>query len=126
MISGKAAMSRSSGNSKPLLHGSDVAGKKSISVTVTGVREAPDNFGAAIILDIEPINGCEAWAVNKTNLKEINEHFFPGDDDPDLEQLEGKTFQLEVQSVRNPSTKRVVPSLVFDPLKQAPRKKGRR
>lgn len=126
MISGKAASSRSSGNSKPLLHGSDVAGKKSINVTVTGVREAPDNFGAAIILDIEPINGCEAWAVNKTNLNGIMEHFFPGDDDPDLEQLEGKSFVLDVASVRNPSTKRVVPSLIFDPTHQTARKKGRR
>jgi hypothetical protein len=111
MISGAKAAAKQTGDGKPLLHGSDVSKKRNITITVTGVREAPDNFNAAIILDIEKIGEAEAWAVNKSNLKQIMDQMFPGEADPDLERLIGQDIVLDVAPANNPQTKETVPSL---------------
>jgi hypothetical protein len=103
---------RSKGQAGALLTGSDVpAGTKTIIIEVGGVREAPEGFGAPLILDIKkPIYDKSAWAVNKTNLKMLIKLF--GEDE---QRLVGKKIKLEIISVRNPQTGEIVPSFAVSP-----------
>ena len=100
----------------PLLHGSDLkAGQSSVVVICKELRTAPDNFGSIAILDFaKPVNGCEAWAVNKTNLRALLEKFAMTEDD-EIETLSrkmaGKKISLTRVMVNNPQTKKMGPSL---------------
>lgn len=100
----------------PLLHGTDLTAKQtSVKVICKELRTAPDNFGSIAILDFaKPVNGCEAWAVNKTNLRALLEKFDLTEDD-EIEELskkmDGKTITLAKVMVNNPQTKKVGPSL---------------
>lgn len=108
-LSAKDILKRQAANTEggALLHGSDVPkGTKAFKVTCTGVREAPPNFNAAIILDIKEVFGCNAMAINKTNLLALVEKF--GDD---LDKVKGKTFSVDVVSTNNPSTKKLTRGL---------------
>jgi hypothetical protein len=104
--------SRKTGQSAPLLKGSDIPeGTKSITIEVAGVRESPDGFGAPVILDLKkPINGKQAWAVNITNMKALIKRF--GDD---ANALVGRKIKLELSLVHNPQTGEMVRSLVVSP-----------
>ena len=95
-----------------LLHGSDVPKKTSrFKITITGFREAPDGFKGAIgILDIKPVFDCSAWALNKTNFKAIMNKL--GDN---TDKWTGKTLELQVIQVRNPSNGTTGPSLAVAP-----------
>ena len=108
--------SRSNGKAGSLLVGSDVpAGTKSINIVVAGIREAPTDFGAPVIIDLKtPVYGKSAWAVNKTNLRTLIKLF--GDDE---QKLMGKKIRLDVISVRNPQTGEIVPSLAVSPRQTA-------
>lgn len=103
----------------PLLHGSDVPAKvATVKITVKELREAPENFNSAAIIDLaEPVYECEAFAVNITNLKALAK-LSGGDDDMDFDKLaskvRGKSFILHVGMVNNPQTKKMVRSLFFD------------
>lgn len=99
---------KATGEGGVLLKGENVPKKTSrFSVKITGVRESPDNFTAPLIIDIDEIYGCTAWAVNKTNTKALIELF--GDDE---KKMIGKKLALEVVSMKNPSSNKVVPSLI--------------
>lgn len=95
------------GGGAALLHGSDVANKREISIKVTDVRVAPDGFNSPIILDIVPVNGKAAWAVNKTNIKALAKAFAVDD----LAKLKGKSIKLLVVPTRNPKSGEMTPSL---------------
>ena len=95
------------GSAGALLHGSDVASKRQIVVKVKEVREAPDGFNSPIIVDIEPVAGKTAWAMNKTNIKAAAKVFKL----TDLAKLKGKKIKLDVISTRNPKNGEIVPSL---------------
>lgn len=100
----------------PLLHGTDLTAKQtSVTVICKELRVAPDNFGSIAILDFtKPVNGCEAWAINKTNLKALLEKFDMNEDDEisDLsEKMAGKKITLTKVMVNNPQTKKMGPSL---------------
>lgn len=100
----------------PLLHGSDLPAKmSSVTVICKELRTAPDNFGSIAILDFtKPVLECEAWAVNKTNLRALLEKFecTEEDDISDLStKMEGKKITLTKVMVNNPQTKKVGPSL---------------
>ena len=103
---------RNAGQSGALLKGSDVPeGIKHFTITVADVREAPEEFSACAIIELEkPVYGKDAWAVNKTNMKMLIKHF--GEDE---RKLVGKKIKLEVISVRNPQTGEIVPSLAVSP-----------
>lgn len=100
----------------PLLHGSDVPAKvSSVTVVVKEIRIAPDNFGSIAIIDFsKPVFECEAWAVNKTNLKALLEKFGLTEDaeiDELNTKLAGKKLTLAKVMVNNPQTKKMGPSL---------------
>lgn len=100
----------------PLLHGSDLPSKMtSVAVIVKELRTAPDNFSSIAILDFEkPVLECEAWAVNKTNLRALMEKFECTEEDEieDLsKKMSGKKITLTKVMVNNPQTKKVGPSL---------------
>lgn len=103
---------RRTGQAGTLLHGSDVPeGTKSFTIEVAGVREAPEGFGALVILDLKkPVYGKTAWAVNMTNLEVIRKLF--GDDE---EELVGQKIKLDVKLVRNPKSGEMVRSLAVSP-----------
>jgi hypothetical protein len=100
--------SRRTGQAGALLKGSDLqVGTKTITIEIVEVRESPEDFNAPLIIVFKkPVNGKNAWAVNKTNLKAIIKRF--GDD---AQSLVGKKVKLDVISVRNPQTGEIVPSL---------------
>ena len=104
--------SRKTGQSGELLKGSDVpAGTKTVTIVVAEMREAPEDFSAPLIIVFEkPVYGKKAWAVNRTNLKQIIKHF-----GEDTTKLVGKKIKLELISVRNPQTGEIVPSLAVSP-----------
>ncbi len=117
-------------NNTVLLHGSDVAEKKSVTIHVLKAREAPLSFNAAMILDIDPIKcgkiTAAAWAVNKTNARMLGDILFPGEDDPNYELLEGMDIILDIIPQNNPRTNEMVPSL-FVSKENAPKiKRGRK
>lgn len=111
------SMSKGSGG-PPLLHGSDVPQKvTSIKIKVKELREAPENFNSAAIIDLsEPVYECEAFALNITNLKALAK-LNGGDDNMDFDTLankvRGKSFILHIGMVNNPQTKKMVRSLFF-------------
>lgn len=99
---------KKNGDGGNLLHGTDVPKKTSrFSVKITAVREAPENFTAPLIIDIDEVYGCSGWAVNKTNTKALIELF--GDDE---KKMIGKKLWLEVVSMKNPSSNKVGPTLI--------------
>jgi hypothetical protein len=102
--------SRATGHS--LLTGSDVPdGTKSITIQISDAREAPDGFGAPLIIDFKKPQFTKAsWAVNKTNVKALAKLL--GDDE---KSWLGKQVKLEIISVRNPQTGEIVPSLAVSP-----------
>ena len=104
----------------PLLHGSDVPeSATSVKVKVKDLREAPQNFKSAAILDFEsPIFETEAWAVNITNLMSLAAKlgFDPpeeADFDAVAKKARGQTLTLQVVMVNNPSTGKLVRSLAI-------------
>jgi hypothetical protein len=108
----KDMLDKKGGGAGNLLKGSDVPSRiKQVVVEVAEIRESPDGFTAAFIIDLKKeIYGAMAWAVNKTNAKAIIKMF--GDDE---KKLKGKKIKLDVISVRNPSTGDIVPSLAVSP-----------
>lgn len=100
----------------PLLHGTDLPKNvNSVVIVVKELRTAPDNFGSIAILDLaRPVYDCEAWAVNKTNLRALLEKFGVNED-AEIEELsakmEGKKLTLNKVMVNNPQTKKMGPSL---------------
>lgn len=100
----------------PLLHGTDLPKNvNSVVIVVKELRTAPDNFGSIAILDLaRPVYDCEAWAVNKTNLRALLEKFSVNED-AEIEELsakmEGKKLTLNKVMVNNPQTKKMGPSL---------------
>jgi len=99
----------------PLLHGTDLGKKNSVTVVCKELRVAPNNFGSIAILDfVKPVLKCEAWAVNKTNLKALLEKFDCTDEDEiaDLSvEMEGQKITLAKVMVNNPKTGKIGPSL---------------
>jgi hypothetical protein len=104
--------SRKTGQSAPLLKGSDTPeGTKSIAIEIAGVRQSPEGFDAPAILDLKkPVYGKQAWAVNKTNMKALIKRF-----GEDANTLVGKKIRLEISLVHNPQTGEMVRSLVVSP-----------
>ena len=99
---------------EPLLHGADLPkGMAKTKIKVTGVREAPKNFNSPYILDIEPIFGKKAWAVNKTNGDSLAVLY--GDDWCEGNGLVGKTITLHIALVNNPKENKMVRSLFVQP-----------
>jgi hypothetical protein len=104
------------GEGKPLLHGEDVpAGKSSVTIVIGELREAPDNFGSIAIIDFEkPVYEKESWAVNKTNMRAIQEKF-GFDDEMTFEaaskRLKGKKLTLVKVKVNDPKKGKIVDSL---------------
>jgi hypothetical protein len=98
MLSAKKALTKG-GEGGTLLKGSLVPMKaKEIEIKITAVREAPDNFSAAVICDIEEMFGAQAWAPNKTCLKLMASALA----DDNLEALVGATVKLVMIMARNP------------------------
>jgi hypothetical protein len=116
MSSFKNAFKQKGVEGPPLLHGTDIPkGKNSVTIIVKELREAPDNFGSIAIIDLEkPVHGCEAWAVNKTNVKALLEKFGL-DEDAEFSTLakliKGKKITLAVVAVNNPQTRKMTRSL---------------
>lgn len=100
----------------PLLHGSDVPAKiNTVTVVCKELRAAPDNFNSIAIMDFaKPVYECEAWAVNKTNVRALLEKFRMTED-AEIEELSakiaGKKITLNVVTVNNPQTKKMTRSL---------------
>ena len=96
-----------------MLHGSDLPdGTKSVTIVVKAVREAPEGFGAPIIIEFEkPVFGKTAWAANKTNTDLIREI------EDDEKKLIGRKITLLVVPARNPETGKIVRSLSVKPAK---------
>lgn len=112
----KDEMKKKGADGPPLLHGSDLPPKvSSVLIIVKELRLAPDNFGSIAIIDfVKPVFDCEAWAVNKTNMRALLEKFGLSDDDEisDLNaKVAGKKLTLAKVMVNNPQTKKVGPSL---------------
>lgn len=109
-------MNKRGGENARLLHGSDLPAKQtSVTIVVKELRAAPDNFNSIAIIDFsKPVFECEAWAVNKTNLKALLEKFGL-DEDNELEELDakirGKKITLAATMVNNPQTKKMTRSL---------------
>lgn len=83
-----------------LLHGSDVPkGTAKFKITIVDVREAPQGFNAALILDIKPVYNCGAFAVNKTNLNSLASLL-----GTDTDKWKKKTIELFITSTNNPKT----------------------
>jgi hypothetical protein len=100
----------------PVLHGTDLPAKvSSVTVICKELRLAPDNFKSIAILDfMKPVYECEAWAVNKTNMRALLEKFRLTEEDEfeDLAaKIVGKKITLTRVIVNNPQTKKMVPSL---------------
>ena len=112
----KAAASR--GENAKLLKGSDLK-KTELSVTVfcKAVREAPDNWGSPLVMDIEENHGCTALALNKTNTKLIANMI-----DDDTDNWVGYEITFEKVKVNNPSGGGLVDGLVADAAKKSKRK----
>ena len=108
----KEMLDKKGGGAGALLKGSDVPARiKQVTIEVAEIRESPDGFTAAFIIDLKKeVFGANAWAVNKTNAKAIIKHF--GDDE---RKIKGKKIKLDVISVRNPQSGDVVPSLAVSP-----------
>jgi len=108
----KEMLDKKGGGAGALLKGSDVPSRiKNIVIEVGEIRESPDGFTAAFIIDLKKeVYGANAWAVNKTNAKAIIKHF--GDDE---RKIKGKKIKLDIISVRNPQSGDVVPSLAVSP-----------
>lgn len=111
------------GEQSALLHGSDVQDKKTVTIHVLRVRVAPKSFNAVLIVDIDPIAKCKAWAINKTNTRILRDVVFPGQDDPNFEDLEGMDIVLQVVPENNPKTDTLVPSLQVSPTENGPKTK---
>ena len=91
----------------PLLHGSDVPkGKNTIKIKILGIRVPPKDFNAFFIADIAEFAGKEAWAINRTNSKHLENLI--GDD---TDKWIGKTITLYKIFVNNPKTNKPTASL---------------
>lgn len=99
------------GEGKPLLKGSDLPKKtKSIKIVIADVRVPPDTFSSLFVIDLkEKVFEKEAWAVNRTNAKQLAEMY--GDN---TDKWKGKTVTLVVARVNNPQTKKFVESLFVE------------
>lgn len=108
MPSVSQAVAAKAGDAKPLLNGSDLPKKiTKIKIKVADVRLAPENFSAALIIDLhEEVFAKGAWAVNKTNAKALGELL--GDN---TDKWKGRELTLYKVYVNNPQTKKMVPSL---------------
>lgn len=109
-------MNKRGGENAALLHGSNVPPKQnSVTIVVKELRTAPDNFNSIAIIDfMKPVFECEAWAVNKTNMKALLEKFGLNEDDElsDLDaKIRGKKLTLAITMVNNPQTKKMTRSL---------------
>jgi hypothetical protein len=107
----KTALDNKKGESTPLLKGSVLPRKQgTITLNVTGCREAPENFNSPALMDFEPvtIQGVEYGAIplNKTNTKTLLQYV----GDVELEDIQGEAVFQRVL-VNNPQTKALTPGL---------------
>lgn len=89
----------------------------SITIFIHSVHEAPEEWKAALIADIDEVHGCVAFALNKTNVKAMVAAM--GDD---YEAWGGWEVTLEKVRVDNPSTGLTVDGLGFSSAKKSKRK----
>ena len=106
----KLLASRRTGPS--LLTGSDIPeGTKSITIEIAAIREAPNRFSAPLIIELKkPIYERSEWAVNITNAQALGNLL--GDEET---AWVGKKVKLDLISVRNPQSGKIVPSLAVSP-----------
>jgi len=108
------------GGGPPMLHGSDLPRSvTSVKIKIKELRVAPDNFNSLGIIDFaEEVHGCEAFAVNITNLRSLCtiHGLDPETTDFDVlaNKVKGKTLTLYATMVNNPKEKKMVRSLFFD------------
>jgi hypothetical protein len=94
-----AARGRTAGDN--LLKGSDLAAKTTkIKVVCTDMREAPEEFRSALIMEIEPVYNKTEWALNKTNIKALVTLI-----SDDYEKWIGWEIELAKSMVNNPQTR---------------------
>ena len=117
MASAKEVAASKKGEGKPLLRGEHVPKKlyAGFDITITDVREAPENWTGIFIIEFKPVPGLpkaddgepfSSWAVNKSNTAIIAA--LHGDD---TDRWAGKKVRLIVVHARNPQSKKMVPSL---------------
>jgi hypothetical protein len=106
----KMLENHSDGPGAALLKASDLlAGTKSITIEVVGIREAPLGWNSPAIVDFKKaIAGKTALPLNKTNHKAIMKSF--GDDES---VLIGMKLKFDIISSLNPQTGEIVPSFAF-------------
>jgi len=119
MASARAAIAGKGSQGGALLKGSSLPAKiMELVIKVTAVREAPEEWDSALILDFETQHDCEALALNKTNTRALIG--FLGDD---FDQWEGATVTLEKFKTRNPKTSQLTWGLLVANAKLARGKK---
>ena len=91
---------RGSGQNGALLKGSSLPdSRKSVTVFINDVREAPEGFNSPFICEIDQVHDCEGWAPNKTAIKALIEKI-----DDDYLKWRGYEVTLNKVRVRNPQT----------------------
>jgi hypothetical protein len=114
----KTAKARGGGEGGELLKGTHLPkNKNEVVVFVNNVREAPEEWGSPLVLDIDEVYGCTALALNKTNVKRIVEMI-----DDDYEKWPGYDITFTRVSVNNPSTKQSTMGLEATAAKKSKRK----
>jgi len=118
MASATKAANSKGGDAGSLLKGSDLkASELSVTVFVIAAREAPVNFNAPMILDIEENHGCKAFALNKTNTKKMVELV-----DDDYAEWAGYEVTLSKVRVQNPATGEPTWGLEIETVRKSKRK----
>jgi hypothetical protein len=106
------------GDGAALLKGSNLPkSKKSVTVFVNAVREAPDEWKSPLVMDIDPVYECGTIALNKTNVKLLVQMI--GDD---YEAWAGYEVTFAKVLVNNPQTHRMTAGLLVESVNKTKRK----
>jgi hypothetical protein len=117
MPSASGAAHARGGTGEPLLKGTDL-GKNAVTVLCCEVRESPEGWGSALIMDFDPaIAGRTSVALNKTNIKALVEMI-----DDDYETWAGYDLTFERVRVNNPQTKQPTWGISITEAKKSKRK----
>jgi len=114
----KTTKARGGGEGGKLLKGSDIPkSKQNVVVFVNSVREAPEEWGSPLVMDIEEVYECTALALNKTNVKHLVTMI--GDD---YDEWAGYEVTFTKVRVTNPQTGQSVTGLEVESVKKSKRK----
>ena len=105
------------GSKANLLKGSDLKkNQSSIKIKILGVRDAPKSWGGPYVFDIKcDVEGAEAFAPNKTSVKNLNDKYPANDPNEDWT---GKTIILNKILVTNPTTGKMTFGLFYGDFEQ--------